>query len=83
MQPRQYGGVVSPSLKVYGTANVRVVDVSVVPIHVSSHTQSVACASPSRSLLFRSAASSRILTLALTLADAIAEKAAALILAGQ
>ncbi|GAA5927255.1 hypothetical protein JCM3775_002496 [Rhodotorula graminis] len=57
MQPRQYGGVVSPSLKVYGTANVRVVDVSVVPIHVSSHTQSVAYA--------------------------IAEKAAALILAGQ
>ncbi|GAA5894803.1 hypothetical protein JCM8208_006076 [Rhodotorula glutinis] len=57
MQPRQYGGVVSPSLRVYGTANVRVVDVSVVPIHVSSHTQSVAYA--------------------------IAEKAAALILAGQ
>jgi len=50
MQPRQYGGVVSPSLKVYGTANVRVVDVSVVPIHVSSHTQSVACASRSLSL---------------------------------
>ncbi|GAA5839675.1 hypothetical protein JCM9279_005137 [Rhodotorula babjevae] len=57
MQPRQYGGVVSPSLKVYGTVNVRVVDVSVVPIHVSSHIQSVAYA--------------------------IAEKAAALILAGQ
>jgi len=45
MQPRQYGGVVGPDLKVHGTANVRVVDVSVVPIHVSSHLQTVACAS--------------------------------------
>ncbi|GAA6039795.1 hypothetical protein JCM8097_004225 [Rhodosporidiobolus ruineniae] len=40
--PRASGGVVSPQLKVYGTANVRVVDVSVVPLHVSSHPTSMA-----------------------------------------
>ncbi|GAA5912643.1 hypothetical protein JCM6882_004699 [Rhodosporidiobolus microsporus] len=55
--PRADGGVVSPSLKVYGTSNVRVVDVSIAPLHVSSHTQ--------------------------TVAYAIAEKAADLILSGQ
>lgn len=37
MLPRADGGVVSPSLVVYGTANVRVVDLSIVPIHVSAH----------------------------------------------
>ncbi|BGP52030.1 hypothetical protein JCM10450v2_008001 [Rhodotorula kratochvilovae] len=56
MRPRASGGVVAPNLKVYGTSNVRVVDVSVVPIHVSSHLQ--------------------------TVAYAIAEKAASLILSG-
>ncbi|GAA5912640.1 hypothetical protein JCM6882_004698 [Rhodosporidiobolus microsporus] len=55
--PRSDGGVVSPSLKVYGTSNVRVVDLSIAPLHVSSHTQ--------------------------TVAYAIAEKAADLILSGQ
>ncbi|GAA5844117.1 hypothetical protein JCM11251_001824 [Rhodosporidiobolus azoricus] len=56
--PRSSGGAVSPSsLKVYGTSNVRVVDLSVAPMHVSSHTQ--------------------------TVAYAIAEKAAELLLSGQ
>ncbi|KAJ3556841.1 hypothetical protein NM688_g1800 [Phlebia brevispora] len=41
MLPREKNGVVDPSLKVYGTSNVRVVDFSVVPLHFASHTQSV------------------------------------------
>lgn len=38
MLPKEDGGVVDTSLKVYGTANVRVVDSSVIPMHISSHT---------------------------------------------
>ncbi|GAA6053901.1 hypothetical protein JCM3770_005324 [Rhodotorula araucariae] len=44
MMPRSSGGVVGPDLRVHGTSNVRVVDMSVVPIHVSSHLQTVAYA---------------------------------------
>jgi choline dehydrogenase-like flavoprotein len=44
MLPREEGGVVDPALLVYGTSNVRVVDLSVMPIHLSTHPQSVAYA---------------------------------------
>ncbi|KAJ3484852.1 hypothetical protein NLG97_g6958 [Lecanicillium saksenae] len=37
MMARDLGGVVDPKLKVYGTANVRVVDASVVPTQLSGH----------------------------------------------
>ncbi|KAI0317903.1 GMC oxidoreductase [Amylostereum chailletii] len=38
------GGVVDPQLKVYGTTNVRVVDISVVPLIPSGHMQAIAYA---------------------------------------
>lgn len=41
MLPRSSGGVVASDLVVYGTQNLRVVDVSVVPLHVASHVSSI------------------------------------------
>jgi choline dehydrogenase len=38
MLPRDLGGVVDPTFKVYGTANVRVADASVIPQLISGHT---------------------------------------------
>jgi hypothetical protein len=35
--PRDDGGVVSPSLKVYGTSGLRVVDASILPLEITSH----------------------------------------------
>ncbi|KAF8173186.1 GMC oxidoreductase [Mycena galopus ATCC 62051] len=40
MLPREKGGVVSPQLKVYGTSNIRVVDLSVLPLQISAHPMS-------------------------------------------
>ncbi|KAJ7511291.1 alcohol oxidase [Mycena galericulata] len=40
MMPQNLGGVVDTSLKVYGTANVRVVDASIIPFPISSHMSS-------------------------------------------
>ncbi|KAH9850810.1 GMC oxidoreductase [Lenzites betulinus] len=39
MLPKCSGGVVDPELKVYGTKNLRVVDLSVVPLHFAAHPQ--------------------------------------------
>lgn len=39
MMPRDKNGVVDVELKVYGTKNVRVIDLSIVPLHVAAHTQ--------------------------------------------
>ncbi|EEA24752.1 hypothetical protein TMatcc_007851 [Talaromyces marneffei ATCC 18224] len=40
MLPREQGGVVDANLRVYGLANVRVADASVVPISLSTHLMS-------------------------------------------
>ncbi|CAE6464778.1 unnamed protein product, partial [Rhizoctonia solani] len=37
LAPRAIGGVVDTTLKVYGTSNVRVVDASIIPIHMGTH----------------------------------------------
>ncbi|KAF8313117.1 alcohol oxidase [Clavulina sp. PMI_390] len=37
MFPREEGGVVDPKLKVYGTTNLRIIDASVIPIHIAAH----------------------------------------------
>ncbi|EPS97882.1 hypothetical protein FOMPIDRAFT_142301 [Fomitopsis schrenkii] len=42
MLPRDCNGVVDCDLKVYGTRNLRVADLSVIPMQLSSHTQSIA-----------------------------------------
>lgn len=44
MMPKELGGVVDPSLMVYGTDNVRVVDTSVFPVIPAAHLQAVAYA---------------------------------------
>ena len=40
MLPREKNGVVDADLRVYGTKNIRVADLSIVPLHFASHTQS-------------------------------------------
>ncbi|TDZ32938.1 Dehydrogenase citC [Colletotrichum spinosum] len=39
MLPREDGGVVDATLKVYGTTNLRVVDASIIPVLISAHIQ--------------------------------------------
>jgi len=44
MLPLADGGVVDSSLKVYNTNNIRIVDMSVIPLHIGAHTQATAYA---------------------------------------
>ena len=41
MLPLELGGVVDPELRVYGTANLRVVDAAVIPLIPAAHLQAV------------------------------------------
>ncbi|KIM71495.1 hypothetical protein PILCRDRAFT_753162 [Piloderma croceum F 1598] len=42
MLPKDKQGVVDSKLKVYGASNLRIADLSIVPIQIASHTQSIA-----------------------------------------
>jgi len=44
MLPREDGGVVDNKLKVYGTTNIRVMDISIIPLHIAGHPQATAYA---------------------------------------
>ncbi|KAL0572987.1 hypothetical protein V5O48_008978 [Marasmius crinis-equi] len=52
LMPRELGGVVDEKLKVYGTLNLRVVDLSVVPIMLSTHPQTTVYAIAEKARLF-------------------------------
>ncbi|KAJ7635367.1 GMC oxidoreductase [Roridomyces roridus] len=42
MLPKEKQGVVDPELKVYGTTNLRIVDISIIPLHIAAHTHATA-----------------------------------------
>ena len=57
--PKEIGGVVDETLKVYGTNNVRVVDASVVPFQVCGHLTSTLYAIAERASDFIKASKSQ------------------------
>lgn len=61
MAPKSLGGVVDPHLKVYGTANVRVIDASIFPMTVGATTQATVYAVAEKVRGFHSSPSVRML----------------------
>ncbi|GAA5901199.1 hypothetical protein JCM5296_006295 [Sporobolomyces johnsonii] len=61
MSPRSAKGVVDPELLVYGTSNLRVVDASIMPLHLSTHLQTTcyAIAEKAADIIKQSAAARR------------------------
>ena len=53
MAPQNLGGVVDPQLKVYGTANVRVIDASIFPMTIGATIQATVYAIAEKVRLFR------------------------------
>ena len=51
MMPREKGGVVDSNYKVYGTQNIRVVDLSVLSLQTAVHPQGMGDLLPSCALL--------------------------------
>lgn len=60
MLPKPLGGVVDPQFKVYGTANLRVVDVSILPMMIGTHLMGTAYAIGERGADFIKAAYGKI-----------------------
>ncbi|KAF8330357.1 GMC oxidoreductase [Cantharellus anzutake] len=44
MLPMEKGGVVDSNLRIYGTKNIRVADLSIIPLHMAAHPQTMAYA---------------------------------------
>ncbi|EJD41731.1 FAD/NAD(P)-binding domain-containing protein [Auricularia subglabra TFB-10046 SS5] len=60
MLPQSLGGVVDPKFKVYGTSNLRVVDLSILPMMLGTHLMGTAYAIGERGADFVKAAHGRI-----------------------
>jgi len=41
MAPQNTGGVVGDDLIAYGTSNLRIVDASIIPLHLATHIQQI------------------------------------------
>ncbi|KAJ8508967.1 hypothetical protein ONZ45_g8799 [Pleurotus djamor] len=64
MRPREDDGVVDPQLRVYGTENIRVVDMSIIPLHFCCHPQGELAFSHNFNVLINTTPSATVYALA-------------------
>ncbi|KAJ8519275.1 hypothetical protein ONZ45_g3772 [Pleurotus djamor] len=64
MRPREDDGVVDPQLRVYGTENIRVVDMSIIPLHFCCHPQGELAFSHNSNVLINATPSATVYALA-------------------